>query len=126
MTPRKPATDHVWVGAAILDFTAEQARAAAVATRHGHPFRLAEPLDAPLAEVYCSGCRRARADVDGQPCIVGGDTAHLIGGPADGQRRPRTHTHDCRAYGCSGTGVPQATVDAVARQWRRGHRRAAG
>lgn len=100
--------DHVWVGAALVDLTGQQA---ALADLRG---AIKLPLQAKvnILETYCAACRRPWEDVADEPCSAVEDNTHLRGGPI-GERRNRTHTHDCIAWGCSGTGIPRSTLAAT-------------
>jgi hypothetical protein len=62
-----------------------------------------------ILETYCEACRRPWDDVADEPCIAATDSEHLRGGPI-GERKNRTHTHDCQLWGCTGTGIPQSTL----------------
>jgi hypothetical protein len=100
--------DHSWVGAATVGLTDKQA---AHADLRGS-VRVPVETRVDVLEVYCGRCRRPYDDVADEPCIAAAENGHLIGGPI-AERRNRTHTHDCKAHQCAGSGVPPTTVAQV-------------
>jgi hypothetical protein len=100
--------DHVWVGAALVDLSGQQA---ALADLRG-AIRLPQRTRVNILETYCAACRRPWDDVADEPCIAAENNEHLRGGPI-GERQKRTHTHDCSVWGCPGGGIPQSTLTAT-------------
>ena len=111
--------DHVWIGGSIeVPLDSQQA---AMAGRRGS-IRLRRDAEIRILEVYCRVCCRGWKDAADGSCEAAENNDHLIGGPT-GRRRPRTHTHDCVAYGCSGTGISPAVAAAAIRAPVRRERR---
>jgi hypothetical protein len=103
------AGEHAWVGAALVSLTGQQA---SLADLRGF-VHLPQRAKVHILETYCEACRRPWDDVADEPCIAATDSEHLRGGPI-GERKNRTHTHDCQLWGCTGTGIPQSTLAKTA------------
>ncbi|MEW9530784.1 hypothetical protein [Microbispora sp. NPDC049125] len=87
--------DHVWDFAAIVRGTERQARRAVLR----HSIRVPKETKIEVLEVYCTQCRRPYEDVVGEPCVAAESNEHLRGGPI-GERKKRTHNHNCELLGC--------------------------
>ncbi|MBO2461704.1 hypothetical protein [Actinomadura violacea] len=92
---------HVWVGAATVGLSDQQARWAVL--RHSVRIPVQESFKIPILEVYCAECRRPYDDVADEPCVAADKRAHLIGGPI-GTRKKRSHAHNCELLGCNDDG----------------------
>lgn len=96
--------DHKWVAATNVPLVEKLAKHA---QRRG-TVRVPQDTKVDVLEVMCAQCRRPYDDVAGQPCIAAVNRDHLIGGPT-GERKKRSHHHDCELVGCEA----EAPEDAV-------------